>query len=391
MAPPSERLYARGFATDAETERALRAGLAGHEVKIQRARLNVALQTLAGEPSSKLVFVDLDGVAEPEAAARELTAVCAFGTVLITIGSTDTAYLTRMLLRHGIADYLVKPISPAAVREASATALDNQPERIYAGRVVAFTGAGGSGTSTLVSAIARQVVAGGRSATVVDLDPASGPIAIRLGVKPAGDLPALLAALDASPPDSDQDFDADEPLVPDFTLSPEQIDSVCTPAGTGLSLVAYPPSGPLPDAPPLPSVRTLLGHLANRAHTTLVTDLFDPDVRIGIMQQADARVVLYEPTLASIGAAVHHLAMLGPEHAATLVQCHPRMRRSALSPAQIRYALAERRPDVIIPFEPALHAAATGGARDRPLGKAYRQAMHEVMGRAIEGPAPATA
>ena len=54
------------------------------------------------------------------------------------------------------------------------------------------------------------------------------------------------------------------------------------------------------------------------------------------------------------------------------------MRRSVLSQAQIRYALAERRPDVIIPFEPALHAAATGEAQDRPPGKAYRQALREL-------------
>ena len=65
------------------------------------------------------------------------------------------------------------------------------------------------------------------------------------------------------------------------------------------------------------------------------------------------------------------------------------MRRSALSQAQIRYALAERRPDVIIPFEPALHAAATGEAQDRPPGKAYSQALRQVIERAVEdSPAP---
>ena len=63
-------------------------------------------RTLAAEPSAKLVFVDFDGVPEPETAARELTAVCAFGTALIAIGSTDTAHLTRALLGQGIADYL---------------------------------------------------------------------------------------------------------------------------------------------------------------------------------------------------------------------------------------------------------------------------------------------
>lgn len=389
MASPSENLYARGFAADAETERALRAGLAGHEVRIQRAGLAAAIRTLASAPSSKLVFVDLDGVPQPEAAARELTAVCAFGTSVVAIGSIDTAQLTRALLRHGISDYLVKPITAAAVREASAAALDDLPERMYAGRVIAFAGTAGSGASTLVAAIARGVAAGGRTAAVVDLNPASGTLAQLLDAAPAGDLAAVLATIAAARPDADESSDPDETLDAEPTPSPELLDSVCAPSGTaGVSLIAYPPTGPLPESPPPEAMCTLLGQVANRSHVVLATGLFDPEVRNAIMQQADARVLLYEPTLASISAAVQCLAQLGPEHATTLVQTHPRMRRSALSQAQIRYALAERRPDVVIPFEPALHAAATGEAADRPHGKAYRSALRQVIERAVEGPAP---
>ena len=106
------------------------------------------------------------------------------------------------------------------------------------------------------------------------------------------------------------------------------------------------------------------------------------------MQSADARVLLYEPTLPSISTTVHTLAQLGPEHPSILVQSHPRQPKSALSPAQIRYALAERRPDVIIPFEPALHADATGEGRRRAPGKPYLAALGEVIERAVEGPAP---
>ena len=389
MASPSENLYARGFAADAETERALRAGLAGHEARIQRGRLAVALRTLASEPSSKLVFVDLDGVPEPETAARELTAVCAFGTAVIAIGSIDTARLTRALLRHGITDYLVKPISAAAVREASAAALDDLPERTYAGRVVAFAGTAGCGASTLIAAIARGVAAGGRTASVVDLDPVSAALCQLLDATPAGDLATLLATIAARRPDADESRDSDEALGAEPTLHPELLDSVCAPSATpGVSLVAYPPAGPVPESPPPEATCMLLAQLANRAHVVLATGLFDPDVRNAIMEQADARVLLYEPTLASISAAVQCLARLGQERSTTLVQTHPRMRRSALSQAQIHYALAERRPDVVIPFEPALHAAATGEASERPLGKAYRAALRQLVERAVEGPAP---
>ena len=389
MPSSEDSLYARGFAADAETERALRAGLAGREITIERGRFQAALQSLAAVPTPKLVFVDLDGVADPESAARELTAVCAIGTTLIAFGSTDTADYTRRLLRSGIADYLVKPISAAAVREASTAALDDAPERMYAGRVVAFAGTAGCGASTLIAAIARGVASGGRTASVVDLDPVTGTLGSLLGARPAGDLPGVLAMLTDDEFDDEPPPDPDEVTGPDTTLNPTQLDSVCAPANSaGISLVAYPSAGAVPETPPPPAVHALLGHLANRAHVVLVTGLFDPETRTSLMQHADARVLLYEPTLPSISAAVHCLAQLGPDHPTILVQSHPRMRRSALSAAQIRYALAERRPDVVIPFEPALHAAATDEARDRAPGKPYREALRQVIERAVEGPAP---
>ena len=394
MASPPQGLHARGFAADSETERALRAGLSDREARIRRSRFDAAIRTLAAEPSSQLVFVDLDGVPEPEAAARALTAVCPFGTALIAIGSADTAHLTRALLREGIADYLVKPLSPAAVREASAAALDHLPEREYAGRIVAFAGSAGSGVSTTVAAIARGVAASGRAAAVVDLNPGSVALPTLLGAEPAGDLGAVLTSLAAGRHDSGGALEPGEPADPDEAYdaqplaSPELLDGICSTSRLdGISLVAYPSAGPLPEAPSAPAVRTLLGHLANRAHVVMAAGLRDPAVRAAIMQQSDARVLLYEPTLPSISASVHCLALLGAESPTVLVQSHPRMRRSTLSQAQIRYALAERRPDVVIPFEPALHAAATGAGTERPPGKAYVDALREVAERAVYGPA----
>ena len=392
MAPPSDGLYARGFAADAETERALRAGLAGREARVQRGRLEAAVRTLATEPAAKLVFFDLDGVPEPEAAVRRLASVCAFGTVMIAIGSTDTAHLTRTLLRSGVADYLVKPIVPADVREASAVALDEAPERPYAGRVIAFAGAAGSGVSTLVAAIARGIAMNGRTASVFDLDPVSGPLSLLLGTEPAGGLAALLASLDPGEPLSefeDSPLDSGEPFGLGQPVSPEEIDGVCAPAGPGLLLVGYPPAGPIPASPAPPAVQALVEGLANRAHTVLVAGLSDPDVRIEVMGHADARVLLYEPTLLSISEAVRCLALLGRDHPAILVECHPRVRKGALSPAQIRYALAERRPDVIVPFDRVLHAASTRAVKARSPGKAWRKALHQVIERVIEGPSPA--
>ena len=377
MPLPSDSLYARGFASDSGTWRALRAGLAGRKVKIQRGRLSVALRALASEPAAKILFVDLDGVKEPETAGRELAAVCAFETAVVAIGSTDTAHFTRTLFQHGVADYLLKPISPALVREVCASVTEDLPERSYAGRVIAFSGSAGSGTSTLVAGIARALAAEGRTASVVDLDPISPRIPALLDVEPADGLSALLTTFGSSASEDAETGDA-----------ADQVDRFCTPIDAGLSVIAYTQAESLPPAPSATAVRILLGHLANRTHVVLVTGFPDPDSRLEIMQQADARVLVYEPTLSSLSAAVRNLALLGTKSPATLVQCLARMPRSTLSSTHIRYALGDRRPDVVIPFDAALHAAATG-QKTRRTSRAYRSAVRRVFESVMENAAVA--
>lgn len=368
MATPPRRLYARGFASDSRTERALRAGLAGHDIEIKRGRLSSALRTLAAAPASSLVFVDLDGISEPEDAASRLAGVCAFETALIAIGSVDTAQFSRALLQHGVADYLVKPVTAAAIREAAAAFTEDVPEHLYAGEVAAFAGAPGSGASTLVAALARGFAEGGRTATVVDLDPVSGKLAALLDAEPRDGLASVLL-----PPEPDTGDD------PDPSFDTRLLDEIATPAGTGISLIAYPPGGSPPVRPDMAVLSALFGHLANRTHSVLVTGAPDPAMQLEIMRQADTRAILFEPTLASIGTAVRLMAQIGSGYPVALLQCSTRMRRYPLSPAHIRYALADRRPDAVIPFEPALHAAATGKPAGRP-GKAYRKALRQAMG-----------
>jgi len=375
MALTPESLYARAFASDAESLRALRTGLEGRRARIQRGRLAAALRTLASEPASRVLFVDLDGVAEPGRAARELTAVCAFETAVIAIGSTDTAQYTRDLFQHGIADYLVKPISASLVREACAAVTDDTAERPYAGRVIGFAGSAGSGTSTLLAALARAVAADGRTVSAVDLDPLAGRLSGLFGVEPEDGLPTLLAELGS--PATNED---------DAGVPAGRVDGLCVPAAPNVALIAYAPAPALPASPSPAAVLRLLEHLANRTHLVLVTGFPDPVAQLEIMQQADARVLLYEPTLSSLSAAVRCLALLGTSHPATLVQSLPRTPRSGLSPAHVRYALGDRRPDVVVPFDSAIHAAATGGRSKQP-GRAWRNAVRQVLDRILESAA----
>ena len=374
MALPTDSLYARGFAVDGRTWHALREGLAGRKVKIQRGRLPVALRTLAIEPASKVLFVDLDGISDPAHAGRELAAVCAFETSVIAIGSTDSMEFTRVLFRHGIADYLVKPVSAGQIREASAALTDELPERAHAGRVIAFAGNAGSGTSTMVASVARAAAADGHMASVVDLDPVTGRLSELLSTHPEVSLTALFAALE-----SDEASSSEPGAVP-----PSQVDEACSQAVEGISLVAYAPCTALPPSPNPTTVHKLLGHLANRTHLVLVTGFPDPAMQTEIMQQADARALLYEPTLSSLCSAARNLALLGTKHPTTLIQSSPRMPKGGLSSAHVRYALGDRRPDVVVPFDKSLYAVAAGGKPKTP-GRAYRHAVRDVMARVLEG------
>ena len=255
-----------------------------------------------------------------------------------------------------------------------------------------FVGTSGCGASTMMTTMAERIAAAGRTAAMVDLDPLAGKLATRLGVEPRGDLAELLATVDPGHPEG-SDGGAAPGEADDFgpSIASDHLEDVIALAGARISLVAYPRAGPPPATAPPQAVCMLLGQLANRAHVVMVSGVADPDARTVIMRHADARVLIFEPTLSSISSAVHCLALLGTEYSTLLVQCHPRTGRSALSPAQIRYALAERRPDVVVPFDTALHAAATGSARARSPGKAFRKALDEVAERALEGSAPATA
>lgn len=373
MAASSKAHYARGFAADARTERALRAGLAGRDAKVQRGRLEIALRTLAAEPASSLVFVDLDGNSDPETAAGRLTEVCPFETAVVAIGSTDSARFGHALLQQGMADYLVKPLSAAVVREAVAALSGEAPEHLYAGDVIAFAGSPGSGVSTLVAAVAHAAAADGRTASVVDLDPVCGKLSARLGVEPGDGLRPLLASIGAGAADD-----------PDPHIDPDRIDEISTPAASGISLIAYPRTEALPESADAAALSALFRHLANRTHLVLATGMPDPETQLLLMRDADARVLVYEPTIASVGAVVRRLARLGTDRPATLVQCSTRGRRYTLSPAHVRYALGDRRPDVVLPFDPALHAAATGKPSGRP-GKAYRKALRQAIELVGEG------
>ena len=353
------------FAADAGTERVLREALDGHESGVHRGDMAAAIKHLTGASSPQVVIVDLDGTQFPAGSIHELAGVCEFGTKVIAVGSNDTARLARELLTTGVNDYLPKPLSVREVRESVKTALDGEGAlaRLHAGRVIAFTGGGGSGATTLAAVTVQASAARGSYVSALDLDRTFGALPWMLDVEPAAGLDELFGLLAQGEPEGS-----------------DMIDSVCTAAGPRISVYGYRPGDGVPPVPSVAGIQWLTEHLANRSHLVVVDGMSDADTLFPVLETADERVLVYEPTLVSLNHVAHTLALLGEGRDAILVENHTRARKSALAATQISHALAGREPDFILPFEPTLPGATNRGKPDGSLGKSYRKALDRLVG-----------
>ena len=385
----AENPQARGFGRDAATCLALRKGLADLGVRVDRAPFREMLDTVAREPGPKVLLADLEGAGQPPAeATRTLRGIIHPDTMLIVIATDDSAQSVRACYRAGATDYLTKPLSAALAREAVAMALadPDAPARPHAGRVVACSGTAGLGLSSLALTIAQGIAHAGRTVLCVDLDPVAGRARHLTGTRPNLALDATLLRLEVEL--QEQDDAEEEGRDAETALTRTEIDArLAVPVQPGLGLVAFPDPESPPEEPPTGrSVQRLLNGLANQAQVVLVIGLTEPDVQMAVFETADARLIAYEPTLASIGYATHLLALLEEARGTTLIECHPRGPRTSLTPREITQALAGRRPDVVIPFEPALWAQAGGRKKRRPPGKRYLQGLQSVIATAIGAP-----
>ncbi|MDE0034219.1 MAG: hypothetical protein OXU75_13970 [Deltaproteobacteria bacterium] len=353
------------FAVDAGTVRLLREALGvDNGDTVHRGDMAAVVKHLTGAPSPRLVIVDLDGSPFPAGHIHELARVCEFGTKVIAVGSNDTARLAREVLSCGVSDYLPKPVSAREIRDAVRAALDGEggAGRLHAGRVIAFTGCGGSGATTLAAVTVQAAAAKGSYVSAVDLDPVFGALPWMLDVEPRGGLDELLSVADA-----------------DESSESQMIEAVCAAMGPRVSVYGYRPGDQVSAVPSAAAVQWLIEHLANRSHMVVVDGMSDAGTLFPVLENADERVLVYEPTLASLGRLTRTLALMGGRTDATLVENHTRARKSALGPRQIRDALAGREPDQIIPFEPKLPAATDRGSPHESLGKKYRAALDRLI------------
>ncbi|OLF81650.1 pilus assembly protein CpaE [Maricaulis sp. W15] len=128
---------------------------------------------------------------------EELAGVCDPDTKVIIIGAANDISLYRELMKRGVSEYLVPPMTPIhVIRTISELFLD--PEQPFAGKTIAFIGAkGGVGSSTIAHNATWALTEGMQSdAVLVDLDLSFGTAGLDFNQDPAQTLGDALAEPD---------------------------------------------------------------------------------------------------------------------------------------------------------------------------------------------------
>ena len=369
---------ALAFAADSVTETALREGLLHFEgaspdhedPQVWPGGLRAAVAALTDGHSTGLIIVDLDGVPFPAGAMHELAEVCEEGTAVIALGSDGSARASREILLAGVSDYLVKPVSPAAIRDAALRAAGADTDSPARGCVAGFAGTGGSGATTLAAAAALHAAGQGRYVSILDLNRTVSSMALLLDVEPA--------------PGLDQLFEVAGRSLPD----PGLLDGVRTERSERISVYAYRLGSTLPPVPSMPALDWLLSQLRHRSQLVLVDGLDDPGTYFDLLGEVDLRVLVVEPTASGAARAARTLDLLSPAAPVLLVQNHTRAFRPDAGTAMLNRAGIEAASDVVVPFDRSLPELAGRGWPGDRLPRGLRKPVAALSER-LSMPMPA--
>jgi len=128
---------------------------------------------------------------------EELAGVCDADTKVIIVGAANDIGLYRELMKRGVSEYLVPPMTPLhLIRTISELFLD--PDQPFAGKSIAFIGSkGGVGSSTVAHNCAWALTEGIQTdAVLVDLDLSFGTAGLDFNQDPAQTLGDALAEPD---------------------------------------------------------------------------------------------------------------------------------------------------------------------------------------------------
>jgi pilus assembly protein CpaE len=161
--------------------------------KANKGGLRNAIQSLSVSASPQILLVDLSESGDPIGDINSLAEVCEPGTVVIAMGQVNDVRLYRDLMMSGLQDYLLKPVSPDALRDAVAHAqmILNAPKNEEGSKdkphlSLAVIGTrGGVGASTIATSLAWLYSDKlGHLTGLLDLDVHFGTGALALDLEP---------------------------------------------------------------------------------------------------------------------------------------------------------------------------------------------------------------
>lgn len=160
---PAPRVSIQAFCETVESAAAVQAAgedrrMAKAHLKVQLGGLAAAIEAYRTSPTPNVIILESESRGDEIIAALDkLAEVCDAGTRVIVIGQHNDIVMYRELVRRGVSDYLISPITPIdVVRTVSGlfSATDAKP----VGRVIAVVGAkGGVGASTIAHNISWAV------------------------------------------------------------------------------------------------------------------------------------------------------------------------------------------------------------------------------------------
>lgn len=154
-ARPIPRISIQVFCENGDTAEAMQ--IASEDRRLAKAHVSVhmggaqaAVAHYQESPTPNLIVIE--STLPREAIVGELDRLaecCDAGTKVLVIGHSNDVLLYRELLKRGVSEYLIAPISPIQIME-SISSLYNDPDSDPVGHVFAFVGAkGGVGSSTV--------------------------------------------------------------------------------------------------------------------------------------------------------------------------------------------------------------------------------------------------
>jgi pilus assembly protein CpaE len=369
--PRAARARLMAFVVDGQSEASLRAclpNLSFPNATITRGGIAGAIQHLGAERSPECIIVDVSGVDMPASQMHDLAELCEPGVTVIAIGDRNDVGLYRDLVKAGVTEYIVKPVTPQLLAKALAptpAAPEGSPISRKLGSVVSVVGArGGVGTTTLAINLAWFLAdRKHRRILLLDLDLQSGDCALALNLRPT---PGLREAL-ANPLRIDNVF----------------LERVVAVHSERLSVLSAEEPLRVDEEFGAEAVETLVGVLRTQFHY-IIADV--PRIPAAPYRRAldiaDVRVIVADQTLRSVRDTVRLRDALNDGDAAhrniLVVNRSGEGGRQAITLEEM--AKVELRPKVVIPFRPKLFAA-TGLARRGAFTEAAATLAAEISGQ----------